>query len=189
MEGKLNLEKESFTTNLKQYHGYLALPRHAKMLLENLGHPLFSLYIALVMDARWHRDNKLFSCVVGTQTEIASRLDISQSKLSRGIDKIQVKNKKYVIKHKRYILLGYFPLFLTDVADKMHSKNYEDLHDLYSDMHRINAELQENYAVSQERRGKNPTQRFYSSSKDNLDSFDDISEQVSIGFFNRKSNS
>ena len=156
----------------KQYHGYLALPRHSKMLRQDLGYHLFILYIALVMDARW--DRKYLSQlghVLGTQTEIASDLSISQSSLSRGLDKLEAKDRKYVIKHTRYILLGYLPLFLTDVADKMHSKDYASLHDLYADMYRINAELQEKYAIWQEKQAQNTPQRLYRSSKVGLGSF------------------
>lgn len=162
----------------KQYHGYLALPRHSKLLRQDLGYRLFSLYIALIIEARWFRGNQYFRCVVGTQTEIATRLGISQAKLSRGLNRLETKDRKYVIKRSRYILLGYLPLFLTEIADKMHSKNYANLHDLYADMYRINAELQENYAKSQEKRGQNNPQRLYSSSNVDLGYSDDSSNEI-----------
>lgn len=156
----------------KQYHGYLALPRHSKILRQDIGYGLFSLYIALAIEARWFRGNPYFCCVVGTQTEIAARLGISQSTLSRGLDKLAAKDKWYAIKHTRYIRLGYFPLFLKDVAEKMAEKDYSTLHEVYADMYEVNAELQGNYATLQEKRGKNTTQRLNSSFKDDYSSFD-----------------
>ena len=165
----MNMNKDE----AKRYHGYLALPRHSKMLRQDIGYHLFSLYIALVIDARWDRKYpNQFGHVVGTQTEIAALLNISQSKLSRGLDKLEAKDRKYAIKHKRYILLGYLHLFLTDVADKMYDKDYANPHDLYADMYRINAELQEKYAISQEKRDRNTPQRLYRSSRVDLGSFD-----------------
>ncbi|MGH2612499.1 MAG: hypothetical protein ACRDFB_05560 [Rhabdochlamydiaceae bacterium] len=161
-------------SNLKQYHGYLALPRHAKLLREELGYNLYSLYEALVMDAIWHRNNPRIGCVIGTQAEIAKSLHISQSSLSRGLESLQGKSTKYVIRHKGYIVLGYFPLFLTDVVSKMHSKDYATLQELYADMYRINAELQEIYAISQVKRYQNTRQRLYSSSNSNLDSSNEV---------------
>lgn len=157
-----------YMENVKSYHGWLALPRHAKMLRQDLGFHLFNLYIAFVMEARWHRDNPQIGCVIGTQTEIASSLGISQSTVSRGIDGLYRKNKYYAIKHKRYVLLGFFPLFLTDVAEKMAKSNYANLNELYAGMHKINAELQEKYAISQALRDQKCPQRVYSSSKDSL---------------------
>lgn len=173
-------QQEKIIKTQKQYHGYLALSRHVKMIQEDLGHSLFSLYIALVIDARWFRGNEFFCCVVGTQIEIATRLGISQSTLSRGLDKLDAKDKRHAIKHTRYIRLGYFPLFLTDVAEKMAENNYSDLHELYSEMYRINAELQENYAILQEKRTQNTPQRLYSSFKDNLGSFDSFREELDL---------
>ena len=171
-------EMDMHKDEAKQYHGYLALPRPSKILPQDMGYRLFSLYIALVIDARWQRKypNQL-GHVVGTQTEIAARLGISQSKLSRGLDDLETKNRKYLIKHTRYVLLGYLPLFLTDVADKMHSKDYANLHELYADMSRINAELQEKYAISQDSRGKNSTQRLNSSFNVDSGSFDSSSQE------------
>jgi transcriptional regulator with XRE-family HTH domain len=154
--------------NVKQYHGWLALPRHAKMLRQDLGFHLFNLYIALVMEARWHRDNLQIGCVIGTQAEIASRLGVSQSTVSRGVDALYRKNKYYAVLHKRYTLLGFFSLFLADVAERMAKTDYANLNELYADMHRINAELQGKYAISQEKRDQKRLQRLYSSSKDNL---------------------
>lgn len=152
--------------NVKKYHGWLVLPRHAKMLRQDLGFHLFTLYLSFIMDARWHRDNPQIGCVIGTQTEIASHLGINQSTVSRGIDALCRKNKYYVVKHKRYILLGFFSLFLLDVAERMAKNNYADLHELYADMHKINAELQDKYAISQGKRDQKRCQRVYSSSKD-----------------------
>lgn len=173
----MNMNKDE----AKKYHGYLALPRHSKMLQQNLGYFLFSLYIALVMDARWHRNNPQIGSVIGTQTEIAFRLGISQSTLSRGIDKLCIKNRYYAIKNKKYILLGFFPLFLIDVASKMDKKEYASLQGLYADMYRINAELQENYAVSQEKRGQNAPQRLYRSYNVDSDSSQgDNQEEIDI---------
>lgn len=164
--------------NRKQYHGYLALPRHAIMLQNNLGYSHFSLYLALIMSARWYRGNPQFGCVVGTQADIATRLNISQSKLSRGINKLFT--KKYVIPHKNFIRLVYFPLFLTDVAKRMDKNNYADLHELYAEMYRINAELQEKYALSQEKRSQNASQSLKSSFKVNLSSFDSSREELDL---------
>lgn len=154
--------------NVKQYHGWLALPRHAKMLRQDLGFHLFNLYIAFIMEARWHRDNPQIGCVIGTQTEIASQLGISQSTVSRGIDSLHSKNKYYIIKNKRYIRLGFFPLFLADVAEKIAKNDYSNLNELYADMHTINSELQDKYANSQANRAQNDMQRINSSSKSDL---------------------
>jgi len=165
--------------NQKQYHGYLALPRHAILLRQELGYNLFNLYIALVMLARWHRSNPQIGCVIGTQTEIAKHIGKSQSIISRGLKALEPKgNKKFIIRHSHHVVLGFFPLFLTDVADKMHSNNYANLHELYADMYRINSELQDNYAISQVKRGQKPTQSLYSSFKVDYGSFD-RSEDIS----------
>lgn len=154
--------------NVKKYHGWLALPRHAKILRQDLGFHLFGFYVALVMDARWHRGNQQMGCVVGTQAEIASHLGVDQSTISRGIDALCRKNKYYAVKHKKYILLGFFPLFLKDVAEKMANNNYANLNELYADMYKINAELQGEYVILQEKRDQKRLQRVYGSSKDSL---------------------
>ena len=140
-----------YMENFKKYHGYLAFPRHAIMLHHDLGNSLFGFYLSLILRARWHRDNQYFGCVVGTQKEIAELLHISQSSLSRDIDKLSKKNKYYALKNKRYIRLGFFALFLKDVCQKTHSKNYVSLHDLYENVYKINSELQNNYARLQEK--------------------------------------
>lgn len=164
-----------------KYHGFLALPRHAKILRQDLGFHLFNLYIAFIMEARWHRNNPQIGCVIGTQAEIASHLGVNQSTISRGIDVLYRKNKYYAVKHKKYVKLGFFPLFLADVAKRMAKSDYANLNELYADMYRINAELQDNYAISQEKLGKNPIQRLYSFHNVNLDSSQDYHEELDIG--------
>ena len=71
---------------------------------------------------------------------------------------------------QNYIVVGFLPLFLRDVASKIHSKDYSSLHELYADIYRINAELQQEYANSQDKRPQKATQRLYSSSNENLSS-------------------
>lgn len=158
----------------KKYHGFLVLPRHAKMLQADLGLHLFGIYIALIFLARWHRSNPQMGHVIGTQTEIAKELHISQSSLSRSIEKLEA--KRYVIRHTRYIILKYFTLFLSDVASKIHSKNYANLNELYADVYGINAELQQKYAISQENYDQNHPQRLYISSKDDSGSLEDFEQ-------------
>ena len=150
------------------YHGYLALPRHAKFLIHDLGHSLFGFYLALTMEARWSRANEYFGCVVSTQEELAKVLRTSQSTISRGLKKLQ--DKHYLILHKEYIRLKYFPLFLVPVADRNHSKDYANLNELYSDVHKINAGLHEQYALWHNNQVQNKSQSLYSSSKVNSSS-------------------
>jgi len=165
--------------NVNDYHGYLALPRHSKLLLKELGYDLFGFYLGLVMCAIWYRGNKNFGRIVKTQTELAESLHMTQTTVSRKFNELE-KHKYFVIRHKRGMILGYFPLFLPDVAKKIHSSDYANLHELYSNMHQINAELQGNYANSQDERTQNKSLRFNSSSKDNF-SFPNLnSEEVDV---------
>lgn len=137
--------------NKKKYHGFLGLPRQTKLLFHDLGYGLFGFYIGLVMEAIWYRGNPQIGYVTKTQTEIGIALKCDQSTVSRNLQKLE--EKKYLIRHTEHklIKLAYFPLFLTDVARKMHSKNYANLHDLYVDMYKIDAELQDKYAILQEK--------------------------------------
>lgn len=162
----------------KKHHGYLALPRHTKILQKDLGHRLFSLHLALIMNARWFRGNPFFCRVVGTQAEIAKEIDTTQSNLSRDLDQLQ--KKGYLLKRKRYIILKYFPLFLPDIAKKIHSNDYANSHELYEDVYKINAKLQEKYAESQDQRDQNAPQSLNSSSKDNLGFSQESSYQIDI---------
>lgn len=152
--------------NTKKYHGFLGLPRHSKLLFYDLGYMLYGFYIGLVMEAVWFRGNPDFCCINKTQKELAISLNCNQSTVSRILAELQA--RKYLINHEVYKRLAYFPLFLTDVASKMHSKDYANLNELYADMHRINAEMQDKYALSQGKRDQNATQSLYSSSNDNL---------------------
>lgn len=151
------------------YHGFLGLPRHSKLLMYDMGFALFGFYLGLIMEAIWDRRNPDFSRVIRTQKELSQLFNCSQSTISRGLKVLET--KKYLIRYTDYILLKWLPLFLTDVAYKMHSKDYANLHELYADMNSINAELNEHYANSNNNRGQNDTQRLYSSFKDNISSF------------------
>ena len=114
--------------------------------------------------------------VTKSQIEIGVALGCDQATVSRNLKKLE--EKKYIIRHTKHklICLTYFPLFLIDVVKKMHSKNYADLHQLYSDMHEINAELQGKYEDSQLRQVQNGLQRLNNSSKDNSHSSDEKTE-------------
>ena len=118
----------------------------------------------------WYRGNSQFGYVIKSQIEIGIALRCNQSTVSRNLKILET--KKYLVRHVKHklIKLAYFPLFLTDVARKMHSKNYADLNEVYVDMHKINAELHEKYAILQQKRGQNTTQSFNYSSKDDLNS-------------------
>ncbi len=153
--------------DVKENHGYLAVPRHSKMLFQELGYELYGFYLGLVMNAVWQRGNKNFGKVVMTQTELATSLNMTQSCVSRNFKRLE-KHKFFAVRMKRYILLRYFPLFLTDVAKKIHSKDYANLHELYADVYRINAEVQADYANSQDKRTSNNLLRLNSSSNDYL---------------------
>lgn len=154
----------------KRLHGYLVLPRQSKLLRQELGYDLFGFYLMLVMEAVWHRSNKRFGQVVGKQAELAKELHMDQSTISRNLSKLE-KHKYCVIRHEqKYIILGFFPLFLKDVASKIHSKNYTNLNELYADIHRINAELQDDYVNMQDKRTQKATQSLYSSSNEYLSS-------------------
>lgn len=157
----------------KKYHGFLGLPRQSKLLLNDLGYDLFGFYLGLVMEAVWFRGNTHISYVTKSQAEIGNALRCEQSTVSRNLKKLE--EKKYIVRHTNHklICLKYFPLFLTDVARKMHSKNYANLDELYADMHKINAELQDKYAISQLKRAPNDPQRLNNSFKDNSYSIND----------------
>lgn len=157
--------------NYKKYHGFLGLPRHSKILLQELGYEYFGLYIGLIMEAIWYRGNPDLGCIKKSQKELAEALNCSQSTISRVLNYLE--RRRYLIRHRTYIRLAYFPLFLTEVAFKMHSRNYASLQELYADMSEINAELQQKYTDSQRKRGQTDTQRLYSSSKGDSGFFED----------------
>lgn len=151
------------------YHGYLGLPRQSKLLMYDMGYALFGFYLGLIMEAIWDRRNPDFKRVIRTQKELSEIFHCSQSTISRCLKFLE--SKRYLIRHTDYILLKWFPLFLTDIAQKIHSKDYADLHELCADLDSVNAELNERYANSNNNRSQNATQRLYSSSKDNISSF------------------
>jgi len=162
--------------NANEYHGFLTLPRQCKLLLQELGYDLFGFYIGLVMCAVWYRDNKDIGRILKTQTEIAESLHMTQETVSRKFKALE-SHRYFVIRHKRVVILGFFPLFLQDVNRKIHSKDYANLNELYADMYKINAELQDNYTVSQNTRTQNNSQRLYSSSKDNY-SLSSVNDEI-----------
>ncbi|MEK7571662.1 MAG: hypothetical protein AAB553_05305 [Patescibacteria group bacterium] len=151
--------------NVNEYHGYLALPRHSMLLLHELGYDLFGFYLGLVMCTTWHRNNKQFGRITKNQTELAECLNMTQTTVSRKFKELE-NHKYFILRSKLGYIPGYFPLFLTDVANKIPKKNYANLHELYADISKINAELQYNYANSQDKRAQNKSQRLYSSSND-----------------------
>jgi hypothetical protein len=147
------------------YHGYVILPRQSKLLLRVLGHGLFGFYLDLVMEASWHRGSKYFGQIKNTQAELAKKLNMEQSTISRNIKAIQKLNRYCIIKRKNYLILGFFPLFVLDVVSKISRNDYEDLHTLYADVHQINANMQEKYAFLQDERTQNASQFRDSSSE------------------------
>lgn len=165
--------------DVKKYHGYLALPRHSRLLIDELGYDLFGFYISLIMLAVWYRGNNNFCKITITQAQIARELNISQSTISRRFKELE-KYRYYLIRRDGYMILGYLPLFLSDVATKIHSKDYANVDELYADMHKLNAELQEKYVISQDKRGQNAPQSLSSSSKNNSSLFDDGIEDKDI---------
>lgn len=154
--------------NAKTFHGYLILPRQAKLLLQDLGYALYGFHQCLLMDALWFRGNPQIGCITKTQKELAITFQTTQPTVSRLLAKLE--GKQYIIRHKGCIRLRYFPLFLADVNKKTHSKDYANLHELYADVDSINAELQEKYTQLHEKRAQNTNQRLYISSKVNLSS-------------------
>lgn len=157
--------------DIKSYHGFLVLPRHSKLLRYDLGYLLFGIYLELIMEAIWFRGNSKIGYVPKNQTELAGILGYNQSTVSRHLENLE--KRKYIIRHTKHklIKLSYFPLFLHDVAMKMHSNNYANMNELYADMYKINAELQDNYAKTQDERGQKNTQRVNNSFKDNSEFF------------------
>lgn len=155
--------------NKKIYHGYLVLPRHSKLLLHELGYDLFGFYMGLVMSAVWFRGNQNFGYITKKQSELARELNINQPTVSRRFKDLE-KHKQFVIRHKNHILVCFLPLFLKEVASKIHSKDYQSLNDLYTDMYEINTELQREYINLHHNLPQNDIQRVYSSSKKELDS-------------------
>lgn len=67
------------TINKKAKHGFLALPRQANFIINELGSDLFGFYVALVMLARWYRGNPHFGKVLLSQSELAENLQTSQA--------------------------------------------------------------------------------------------------------------
>jgi len=132
--------------NENKYHGYLILSRQLKHLRKELGTNLFQFYTDLALMARWSRkDKKTFCKIMLTQDEVAEELGIDQSTVSKKLGALKTKHKDSFTKTKRSITLGFLPIFLYDVASKMHSNDYANWNEVYVDMHRINAELQEKY--------------------------------------------
>ena len=150
--------------NVNEYHGYLALPRHSMLLLQELGYDLFGFYIGLVMCTTWYRGNKKFGRITKNQTELAETLNMTQATVSRKFKELE-KHTYFMLRSKIGYIPGYFPLFLSDVASKIYDKNYANIRELYADISKINAELQYDYANSQDKRAQNKDQRLYSSSK------------------------
>lgn len=133
--------------NENKYHGYLILPRQIKHLRKELGPTLFLFYIDLALQARWSRRYKKTFCkIMMTQEELAKELSINQGTVSKKLKALE--ECKSVISKTRSITVCYLPLFKYDVASQMHSIDYADWNEVYADMYRINAELQEKYDKS-----------------------------------------
>lgn len=138
----MNMEDE----NEKKYHGYLILSRQLKHLRKELGSNLFHFYIDLVMEARWGRKYKKTFCkIMMTQSELASELGVDQGTISKKIAELKKRNKNSIIQNKRSITICFLPLFLYEVASKMPFNDYANWNEVYEDMHKIDAELQERY--------------------------------------------
>lgn len=152
----------------RRKHGYLGLSRHSKFLYQQLGPRLYGFYITLVMEAGWDRRYPSFGKVMQTQAQLGRTLGVHQSTVSRNLHDLGDKHKQLVIRHKDYIVLGFFPLFCIDVAQKIYSRDYSNLHDLYADVHWINAELQEKNANMQTNLPQKRSQRLYISSNNNF---------------------
>lgn len=157
------------------HHGYLTLPRQAKLLLQELGPSLFGFYLGLVMEANWFRGHKNFGRITKTQVELANELNITQETISRKFKKLE-KHSYCVLRHKGEggILLGYFPLFIKDVASKMLKKNYANLGELYADMYKINTEMQEDYTFLQDNQTPSTSHKLNSSSNVSISSREDV---------------
>ena len=151
--------------NVNEYHGYLALPRQSMLLFQELGYDLFGFYYGLITCTTWHRGNKNFGRITKNQTELAEWLNMTQTTVSRKFKELE-KHRYFIIRSKIGYMPGYFPLFLTDVAKKIHSKDYANINELYADISKINADLQYDYANSQDKRAQNKPQRLYGSSND-----------------------
>lgn len=132
--------------DIKDRHGYLILPRQLKLLRQVIGVELFGFYLSLAMEAIWSRKNENFGLVMGTQAEIALKLNMDQATVSRKLKALNERFRYCVIKHKNSIRLGFFPLFVKDISSLIHSKNYANLNQLYEDMHSLNVELKREYA-------------------------------------------
>ena len=47
-------------TNRVNYHGYLGLSRHNKLVIHDLGHLYFGVYMGLIQEAIWDRTKENF---------------------------------------------------------------------------------------------------------------------------------
>jgi DNA-binding MarR family transcriptional regulator len=140
------------------YHGFLALPRHTKLLIKDLGESLFVFYLRLAMEAVWHRNNHEIGCVTKSQAALASIIGCDQSTVSRNLKELEV--RQYLIRRDDQIWMSYFPLFLADVARAIHSKDYANVHELYADIHKVDADLQASYAQAHIVPGEDSPQSF-----------------------------
>jgi len=103
--------------NVNEYHGYLALPRHSMLLLQELGYDLFGFYLGLVMCTIWERKNPKFGRITINQSRVSRATQHDTGNSLQKFKELE-KHKYFMLRSKLGYIPGYLPLFLTDVAQK-----------------------------------------------------------------------
>ena len=161
------------------YHGYLGLLRHNKLVLHELGHLYFGTYMGLVLEATWDRAKEDYGCVVATNKELEMLFGTHESTISRHIKLLTF--KRYVVKTKGIIKIIDFPLFELSIVRKLAGKDFASMQELRATVQELDAKVQEDIANMHDNQLQNTSQSSSVSSKVNLSlSQDSLEEDLNL---------
>lgn len=157
------------------YHGYLALSRHSKLVLHDLGHLYFGIYMGLIQEAVWDRAKEDFGYIVATNKELEKLFGADESTISRHIKALS--QKGYVVKTKGKVKIIDFPLFEISIVRKLAKMDFASMQELRATVQELNAKVQEDIASLHDNQLHNTSQSFNVSSKVDLGLSQDSSEE------------
>ena len=148
------------------YHGYLGLSRHNKLVLHELGHLYFGTYMGLVQEAIWDRAKEDYGCVIATNKELEKLFGTHESTISRHIKVLSLKG--YVIKTKGMVEIIDFSLFELPIVRKLAGMDFASMQELRATVQELDAKVQEDIANLHDSQLQNAPQSSTVSSKVNL---------------------